>query len=73
MSDTKREYNLGLKALATAKDEMELAAKHFSISSYSLDNYPTARHEIMEISDLAEALRKKIESLHQRAYAERIR
>lgn len=73
MSDNVRNYNYGLKHLKQAKEALHEAERHFAASSYGTDDFPTTRHEIMELSEEAGKILKKLESLYDKAHANRFR
>lgn len=73
MSNTKRHYTKALEHLKQAVSNLEEAAVHFSISSNSLDDFPTARHEIMELSEKAKKLQLEVDRLKEFAFDTRIK
>jgi uncharacterized protein YwgA len=72
MSDTKKLYNKGLAELKESLANLELAEKSFAASSNSQDDFPTVRHEIMDVSKRIEKLKEKVAQLHDFAYDTRI-
>lgn len=70
---TKRYYNKGLSELKKAIKLLESAETEFACASYSLDDFPTARHEIMDISKKIERLKIPLERLRSFAYDTRIK
>jgi hypothetical protein len=73
MADNIRNYNYGLKHVKQAIEALDSAARHFSASSNGTDDFPTTRHEIMELSEEAQKLLKQVESLHDKAHANRFK
>jgi hypothetical protein len=73
MSDNVRSYNYGLKHLKQAQEALAEAERHFAASSYGTDDFPTTRHEIMELSEESQKLLKKVEALYTKAHANRFR
>jgi hypothetical protein len=73
MSNTKRHYSKGLDFLKQAQVALEEAAVHFSISSNSLDDFPTARHEISDLSIEAKKIKELVDKLESKAFINRIK
>lgn len=61
MSDNVRNYNYGLKHLKQAKEALLEAQRHFAASSNGTDDFPTTRHEIMELSEESQKILKQVE------------
>lgn len=73
MSDNIRNYNYGLKYLKQAKEALHEAERHFAASSNGTDDFPTTRHEIVELSEEAQRILKMAEQLYDKAHANRFK
>ena len=73
MKDNRKLYNQGLNELQDSITLLTQAVKSFSASSNATDDFPTARHEIMDVSTQVEKLLAEVKSLHDFAFANRIR
>lgn len=73
MSDSKKYYDKALKELRRALTNLERAQKSFNISSLNMDDFPTARHEIMDLANKTEAIFEKTDILFLEAVEGRIR
>ena len=63
MSKSKQKYNLGLEQLRSAIEFLTQSKESFAASSNSMDDFPTARHEIMDISKRVKKMKEDLAEL----------